>query len=124
MAWCNVHQHRYESSFCRYCMGAPVVRQVEGKPSTNVPVTTAHLMETVLNELAHVRRHMDALKNPKNRADHVFNWEHADKHLNEAIDHQNRVMNHVEKHYPKEGGEIAVMKQLIADPSKVPSTHN
>lgn len=75
--------------------------------TSDVPVTTAHLLSGVDFDLAHVDRHMKAAQksehDPKAMA---FNLEHAKGHLDSAIDHAHRLTAHLRENYPSEGKEL------------------
>lgn len=82
---------------------APQLRQY----TSDVPVTTAHLLSGVDFDLAHVDRHMKAAEASKSDPQAMaFNLHHAKGHLDSAIDHAHRLTSHLLEHYPKEGHEL------------------
>lgn len=64
--------------------------------------TTAHLLETTLHELAHARRHAQAMKQDTPDAEWEFNREHAAKHLAGAAEHAGKLRQHMADNYPDE----------------------
>lgn len=82
-----------------------------GTPSTRVPMTTAHLMQTVAYNLGHAITHNKAALDADSAKDRQFNLEHTDHHLAEAQDHLLRLMDHVREHYPKEAAELDTVEQ-------------
>lgn len=83
-----------------------------GEPSTRIPMTTAHLMQTAGYNLGHALTHlnaaMDKTGGPK---DTKFNMEHAHHHLEEAQDHLTRLVQHIRDHYPKEAAELETVEK-------------
>lgn len=62
--------------------------------------TTAHLLETTLHELAHARRHAQAMKQDTPDEEWQFNREHAAKHLAGAAEHAGKLAAHFTDNYP------------------------
>jgi len=72
--------------------------------------TTAHLLSTVANELTHVARHHEDNKVSKTAQEVKFHIEHIDKHLKSAIEHTQKLHDHLADNYPKEGNELIKME--------------
>jgi hypothetical protein len=62
--------------------------------------TTAHLLETTLHELAHARRHAQAMTQDTPDAEWEFNADHAEKHLGGAAEHAGKLAQHFTDNYP------------------------
>lgn len=82
-----------------------------GQASTRVPMTTAHLMQTVAYNIGHAITHNKAALDASDKNDRQFNLEHTDHHLEEAQDHLLRLMEHIREHYPKEAAELDTVEQ-------------
>lgn len=75
--------------------------------------TTAHLLNTTGHHLAHVQRHLEALKKSKTPQQKALNQDHAMIHLKGGIEHVQKVMNHLKSNYPAEGKELAKLETTI-----------
>jgi hypothetical protein len=62
--------------------------------------TTAHLLETTLHELAHARRHSQAMNEDTPDEEWQFNADHAAKHLGGAVEHAGKLAQHFKDNYP------------------------
>jgi len=62
--------------------------------------TTAHLLETTLHELAHARRHAQAMLEDTPDGEWSFNADHAEKHLGGAAEHAGKLAQHLTDNYP------------------------
>ena len=90
------------------------------KGKEDVHVTTAHLLQSVNYALAHAHRHLRSAIDDKTGHNTQFNLEHAHRHVIQARDHADRLGQHFEKYYPKEGGELAEMDKEIVVPEGRP----
>lgn len=75
--------------------------------------TTAHLIETTGHHLAHTKRHSVALRNSTTKAERDFNHDHLDTHLNGAIEHVQKIMDHMKTNYPAIGKELDTLEATI-----------
>lgn len=64
--------------------------------------TFAHLLQTVLYETAHAKRHVDCMLDPDPEAVWLFNWDHAASHAQGGIKHCFKLAEHIRDNYPKE----------------------
>lgn len=62
--------------------------------------TFAHLLETVLYDEAHAKRHTLLMLKPGSDAEWEFNFDHARKHMKGAEEHCYKLVHHVEDNYP------------------------
>jgi len=66
-------------------------------------VTTAHLLETTLHELAHADLHAQAmLKDPPGGDEWAFDADHCTSHLAGAVEHAGKIWEHFHDNYPAE----------------------
>lgn len=67
--------------------------------------TTAHLLQTVMYDATHAKRHSDVMvARPGTPALWQFNHDHADKHAKSALAHAHKLAAHLKDNYPAEGG--------------------
>ncbi len=76
--------------------------------------TTAHLLETVLNECVHASRHAQFLGKADPRNQWEFNAEHTDRHLKSALVHACKLHDHIMDNYPAEAKLLAELHDLAA----------
>jgi hypothetical protein len=74
--------------------------------------TFAHLVETVLHELTHAKRHADEMLTPEPKLVWSFNADHTRKHLKGAQEHIDKLSEHVVDNYPGEGRWLKLLKRL------------
>lgn len=79
--------------------------------------TTAHLIATVGNELGHTTRHIKTLDGSKTPKQKALNQSHAEKHLKSAVEHTQKLMDHLTSNYPAEGKELSKLEDTIARPT-------
>lgn len=75
--------------------------------------TTAHLIETTSHHLAHTKRHEVQLKKAEGKS-RDFNHEHMTTHLDGAIEHNQKLINHINANYPKEARELRDLEGTVA----------
>lgn len=69
--------------------------------------TTAHLAETVCHHVSHSLRHARAYgKDSPSQASRTFNLEHADHHIDVALEHAGKIVTHFMDNYPKEARQL------------------
>jgi hypothetical protein len=75
--------------------------------------TTAHLLQTTGNHLSHTHRH--AVAEGKSITDEAgkFNHEHMMTHLEGAIEHVQKLTDHLNANYPKEAKELKTLEQTV-----------
>lgn len=64
--------------------------------------TFAHLLETVLYQQAHAKRHAAVMLNPDPDAVWRFNYDHLHSHLKGALEHAYKLAKHLDDNYPDE----------------------
>jgi hypothetical protein len=69
--------------------------------------TTAHLVQTVCNHLAHTIRHVQAMTDDPDPVVSAFNAEHARTHLVGAAEHVGKINGHLRDNYPAEARFLA-----------------
>jgi hypothetical protein len=74
--------------------------------------TTAHLLETVLNECTHSIRHGDLLSRTDPPNEWEFNADHCQKHLGSALEHAVKLSDHIRDNYPAEAKFLAGLGNL------------
>lgn len=74
--------------------------------------TTAHLLETILNECTHASRHAQFLSKPEPFAEWDFNARHVSDHLNGALKHAVKLSEHIMDNYPAEAKLLAELESL------------
>ncbi len=74
--------------------------------------TTAHLTETTLHELAHARRHAQAMLEDTPDAEWSFNADHAEKHLGGAAEHAGKLAAHFKDNYPQVAHWLAGLDEV------------
>jgi hypothetical protein len=74
--------------------------------------TAAHLIETVLHQLTHAKRHADQMLKPDPMLVWKFNADHAQNHLKGAQEHIDKLSEHVVENYPGEGRWLRLLKKL------------
>lgn len=67
----------------------------------NNVATTPHLADTVGENLAHARAHLDSYRKAKDDASRQFNHWHVMRHINVAEEHVGKLAAHVGAKYPK-----------------------
>jgi predicted ABC-type ATPase len=77
--------------------------------------TTAHLVQTTCNHLAHTIRHVTAMGEDPAEAVWDFNAEHARTHLDGALEHVGKLTRHLEDNYPAEAGFLAGLGTAVRD---------
>jgi len=77
--------------------------------------TTAHLVQTICNHLAHTIRHVQAMADDPAEKVRGFNGEHARTHLDGALEHVGKLTEHLKDNYPAEGGFLAGLGSAVAD---------
>lgn len=77
--------------------------------------TTAHLVQTTCNHLAHTIRHVTAMGEDRAEAVWDFNAEHARTHLDGALEHVGKLTNHLRDNYPAEAGFLAGLGSAVQD---------
>lgn len=72
----------------------------------------AHLVQTVLYNLGHAKRHADALldDSPGNQDVWRFNLDHASRHVNGTIEHALKLAEHLRDNYPAEAHWLKVLE--------------
>lgn len=75
--------------------------------------TTAHLTQTIAMNLSHVDRHMRALKKSVTPKQKEFNYDHAFKHVQETIEHVQKLADHLRDNYPAEGKELKLVETTV-----------
>lgn len=70
----------------------------------------AHLVETTGHHLGHTQRHSVQLRNSRTPEERTFNHDHLDTHLNGAIEHVQKIMEHLKDNYPKEASELGKLQ--------------
>lgn len=78
----------------------------------NKTATTAHLVSTVANELAHVHTHHTERMKATDATNRKFHDEHIDKHLVSAIEHTQKLHDHIKDNYPKEHKAIDELEKV------------
>ena len=78
----------------------------EGGYSASVPNTTAHYATSIGVELGHAVRHVQAARAATTAQARTFNFDHADHHLTAATDHVEKLLGHLDAHYPAESAEL------------------
>lgn len=76
--------------------------------------TTAHLTETTAHQLAHTVRHMKALKGHMRTPEEQLDWEHGMTHLKGAIEHNEKLMHHMDSNYPMEAKELRSLQNSVS----------
>ena len=86
--------------------------------------TTAHLVQTTCNHLAHTIRHVTAMAEDPAPDVWGFNAEHARTHLDGALEHVGKLTEHLEDNYPAEAGFLAGLGSAVedAEPEAGPET--
>jgi hypothetical protein len=74
--------------------------------------TFSHLVETVLHELTHAKRHADLMVKPEPKLVWEFNADHVRKHLMGAHEHVDKLSEHVFDNYPGEARWLRLLKRL------------
>lgn len=77
--------------------------------------TTAHLLQTTMNECTHAVRHAALMAKTDPVPEWEFNADHSQKHLHGALEHAVKLMNHVRDNYPAEAKLLVQLDQLRAD---------
>jgi hypothetical protein len=77
--------------------------------------TTAHLVQTTCNHLAHTIRHVTAMGEDPDPDVWGFNAEHARTHLDGALEHVGKLTRHLEDNYPAEAGFLAGLGTAVRD---------
>jgi hypothetical protein len=77
--------------------------------------TTAHLVQTTCNHLAHTIRHVQAMADDPAPEVWDFNAEHARTHLDGALEHVGKLTNHLRDNYPAEAGFLAGLGSAVQD---------
>ena len=75
--------------------------------------TTAHLVQTIGNHLSHTHRHFQQMLKSQTKAQRDFNADHANTHLNGAIEHVQKLTDHLATNYPKESKELKTLEQTV-----------
>lgn len=73
----------------------------------------AHLVQTTGNHLSHTHRHFLQLKQSVSGEAGKFNYEHAQTHLEGAIEHVQKIVDHLNTNYPKEAQELKELEQTV-----------
>lgn len=82
--------------------------------------TFSHLLETIMYDLGHAKRHALAMEgDPSSGKEWDFDWEHAAKHVNGAIEHGHKLAQHIRDNYP---AEAAYLDGLQVSPDADPLT--
>ena len=76
--------------------------------------TTAHLMETTAHQLAHTISHLKPLKKKLKDPEAMLDWEHAMTHLKGGIEHNDKLMHHMDSNYPKEARELRSLQSSVS----------
>jgi hypothetical protein len=76
--------------------------------------TTAHLVQTTCNHLAHTIRHVQAMAEDPDPDVWEFNWQHGRTHLDGAMEHVAKLGQHLADNYPAEGGFLAGLDEVPA----------
>lgn len=74
--------------------------------------TTAHLLQTTMNEAAHAARHAELMSRAEPADEWKFNAAHAGKHLRGALEHAVKLGQHLKDNYPVEGELLATLEDL------------
>lgn len=72
--------------------------------------TTAHLVQTTCNHLAHTMRHVQAMQDDPAEDVRDFNADHARTHLDGAAEHVGKLTRHLRSNYPAEAKHLAELK--------------
>lgn len=72
----------------------------------------AHLVQTILYNLGHAKRHADALldDNPGDEKVWQFNLDHASRHINGTLEHALKFAEHLRDNYPAEAHWLKVLE--------------
>lgn len=76
--------------------------------------TTAHLLQTTMNEATHAARHADLMARPDPVAEWKFNADHAGKHLRGALEHVLKLNQHVKDNYPAEAKLLTGLEERMS----------
>jgi len=104
----NVHQlmENFRTNYPAEGRELEAMRGLVGLAKSLTPrakhATTAHLTETVANELTHAKRHADLMLTGKPEAEWDFNADHCQKHLAGASEHAAKLEQHLLDNYPAE----------------------
>jgi hypothetical protein len=74
--------------------------------------TTAHLLETILNECVHASRHADWMSKTEPVNEWEFNADHTEKHLGGALEHLGKLREHILDNYPAEAKLLIELEEL------------
>lgn len=74
----------------------------------------AHLVQTILYNLGHAKRHADALldDSPGKQDVWQFNLDHASRHINGTIEHALKLAEHLRDNYPAEAHWLKVLESF------------
>lgn len=93
--------------------------QVLGLAKSLSPVmkaaTTAHLLETTLNECTHASRHADLMSKTEPPGEWEFNADHCQKHLGGALEHAVKLGIHICDNYPAEARLLTELDRMGED---------
>jgi len=64
--------------------------------------TFAHLLQTVLYDESHAKRHVTCMHKLEPEDDWRFNWDHAASHVDGALKHAFKLAHHIRDNYPEE----------------------
>lgn len=78
--------------------------------------TTAHLTETISNELTHAKRHADLMLTGKPDTEWNFNADHCQKHLAGATEHAAKLAAHLLDNYPTEAKWLKRLQLAPGEP--------
>jgi hypothetical protein len=84
-------------------------------------VTTAHLTETVTNELVHAKRHSILMLNPDPPDVWEFGFDHVMTHVESARKHADKLAEHIRDNYPAEARWLKGLDTALASPAAWPS---
>lgn len=74
----------------------------------------AHLVQTIMYNLGHAKRHADAMRSdqPGNDKAWRFNLDHAARHVAGAIEHADKLAEHLRDNYPAEAHWLKVLESF------------
>ena len=77
--------------------------------------TFAHLLQTVMYDQSHAKRHADCMQKLEPEDEWRFNWDHAASHVDGALSHAFKLAHHVRDNYPDENKYLRELDR-IEDP--------